>query len=205
MWLQKPNFCSFVTATLGRPSLKRTIQSLLNQNSWNWLSYIIFDGASPIEIKGLNPDINYLNDNHFIVSKVDKLGHAGLVRNSVLDKIDTEWIAFVDDDDTLKETYIDKLIYYQNNNKDKDIIIFSYYDDINKNLQPPANLNYIKRCNVGISFAIKTKFVQNNNIKFIEGGIEDFEFLNDAVNKGANYLITHDVQYLVHGRGVWRY
>lgn len=205
MWLIKPSYVSFITPTLGRQSLKRMIQSLLNLKDWNWRSYIIFDGIDPINITGLNPDIDYLKDNNFIVSKVDKLGHAGLVRNTVLNKIDTEWIAFVDDDDSLKESYINSLRYYQSNNSDKDIIIFSYYDDINRNLQPPKHINYIKECNIGISFAIKTKFVQENKIAFTPFGVEDFRFLNDAVNKGAEYIITHDVQYNVHGRGVWHY
>lgn len=204
-WLLKPSFCSFVTPTLGRKTLQRTIQSLLDQPDWNWLSYIVFDGVDPISITGLNPDINYLEDNHFIVTKVDKIGHAGLVRNEVLSMIETTWTAFLDDDDWLAPTYLEKLREYSSNNSELDIIIFSYYDAIHRNLQPPPKTVDFKRCQVGISFAIKTEFIKDKDMKFEAGGIEDFAFLDSARSKGAKYLITNDIQYHVGGRGVWKF
>lgn len=203
MWLVKPDFVSFIIPTKGRNSLKKTIQSLLDQTDWNWRGLIVFDGIDPIIIKDLNPNINYLIDNHFRVFSCEHKGHAGLVRNEVLNLVDTRWTAFVDDDDLLKPTYLNSLKRYENENPDKDIIIFTYRDIENGNTQPPSNLNYIKECNVGISFAIKTEFVQKNNILFTPGGVEDFRFLQDCVNKGANYLITHDIQYYVGHRSAW--
>ena len=46
--------------------------------------------------------------------------------------------------------------------------------------------------------------LKNNNIQFIAGGIEDFEFLDQCEKKGAKYLITHDVQYFVGHRSSWK-
>ena len=202
-WLMKPSFCTFIVPTLGRPSLKTAIQSLLDQTSWNWRGMIIFDGVDPIEIKGLNPAINYLEDNHFIVIKTEKKSHAGLVRNVGLGLVDTTWTCFLDDDDFLKKTYVDKLKEYSTKNPKLDIIIFTYEDKKTRNIQPPQKLNHIKECNVGISFAVKTQFVQHNEIEFTPFSVEDFRFLDACVKKGATYLITHDTQYYVNGKSGW--
>lgn len=202
MWLSKPDLCSFVIPTLGRNTLKRTLQSLLDLQDWNWRAIVVFDGIKPVELSGLNPNINYLEDNHFIVIESPKLAHAGLLRNVGIEKVDTTWTAFVDDDDWLEPTYLNRLKYYSLN-QDLDIIVFSYYDAINRNLQPPPYLNSIKECNVGISFAIKTNFIREHNLQFTPFAIEDFRFLDSAVNAGAKYLITHDIQYKVGGRGGW--
>ena len=198
-WKIKPDFVSFITPSKGRPSLEKTIQSLLDLDDWNWRCYIIFDGISPPKL-----NYNYIDDNHFVVIESDKIGHAGLLRNLALPLIDTRWTAFIDDDDFLSSTYVSKLKLYERIDKEKDIFIFSYLDVENQNLQPPRHLNKIIRCNVGISFAIKTEFVKNNNIQFVAGGIEDFEFLDQCEKKGAKYLITHDVQYFVGHRSSWK-
>lgn len=203
MWEIKPSFCTFVIPTKGRASLKKAIQSVLDQTDWNWRCTIVFDGIPPVEITGLNPDIDYLKDNHFIVRSCDYKGHAGLVRNEALPLVDTYWTAFLDDDDFLKPTYLNRLKHYSDSNPDKDIIVFTYRDMENGNTQPPKNLNRLVRCNVGMSFAVKTDFIRDNNILFDYGVVEDFAFLNECANKGAKYLITHDVQYFVGHRSAW--
>jgi len=199
VWVSKPSFVSFITPSKGRSSLEKTIQSLLDLKDWNWLSYIVFDGVDPITIKC----VDYLNDNHFIVSKVDKIGHAGLVRNTVLDRIETVWTAFLDDDDFLKDTYIHKLREYSSKNPELDIIIFTYKDMTNGNTQPPkGTVNFIC-CQVGISFAIKTEFIKKYDIRFPPGGVEDFAFLDTCRSLGAKYLVTNDLQYYVGKRSAW--
>lgn len=203
MWELKPDFVSFIIPSKGRVTLKITLQSLLDQTSWNWLAYILFDGADPIHIHGLSPDIDYLEDNYFKVGNCPRQGHAGLVRNKILPIIETRWTAFLDDDDYLKTTYVQKLLDYDSMNQDKDIIIFTYKDVENGNTRPPKNLNKIECCEVGISFAIKTEFIRKTGIRFSEGVLEDWKFLDACVNAGATYLITHDIQYFVGHRSVW--
>lgn len=203
MWEVKPDFVTFVIPTKGRASLRKAIQSLLNLGDWNWRCIVMFDGINPIPITNLNPDIDYLKDNHFVVKQCEHKGHAGLVRNEALPLVDTKWVAFLDDDDFVAETYISHLKYFDNKNPNTDIVIFTYVDIENGNTQPPNGLNYIKECNVGISFAIRNDFVKNNNILFTPSGVEDFRFLDECVKKGAKYLITHDVQYFVGHRSAW--
>lgn len=199
MWVIKPDYVTFIIPSLGRSSLEKTIQSLIDLNDWNWRAIIFFDGVDPIPIKC----VDYLNDNHFIVKKLEKIGHAGLIRNKAFPLVDTKWIAFLDDDDFLKETYIDKLKQYESKNPDLDVIIFTYKDITNGNTQPPPGTKDFKCCNVGISFAVKTDFVRKYNILFPPGGIEDFAFLDACRNLGAKYLVTNDIQYYVGKRSAW--
>lgn len=199
MWEIKPTYVTFIIPSMGRESLNRAVQSLLELEDWDWRAIIVFDGVEPIKI----PCIDYENDNHFIVLKTERLYHAGLVRNLALPIVDTRWTAFLDDDDFLTATYIGKLREFESRFPDRDIIIFTYKDIENGNTQPPAYLDHIVECSVGISFAIKTDFVQRNNIQFTKNGVEDFRFLRDCVSKGATYIITHSTQYFVGHRSAW--
>jgi glycosyltransferase involved in cell wall biosynthesis len=199
MWEIKPSFVTFIIPTKGRPSLEKAIQSLLNLDDWNWRAIILFDGVESVEIKC----VDYLNDNHFIVRKEEKIGHAGLLRNLAFPLIDTIWTAFLDDDDYLKETYITKLREYSSKNPELDIIIFTYKDVSNGNTQPPKGTTEFQCCNVGISFAIKTEFIRKYNILFPPGGVEDFAFLDVCRDLGAKYLVTNDIQYFVGRRSAW--
>jgi len=203
MWEIKPSFVTFITPSTGRDSLRGMVQSLLDQTEWNWLSYICFDGVLPRELKNLNPDINYWYDNHFYLHITEKKGHAGLVRNVILPLVETRWTAFLDDDDFLKNTYVESLRRNDNASPDKDIIIFTYKDIENGNTRPPKHLRKIECCEVGMSFAIKTEFIRRTGVRFNPGVLEDWGFLNDCVNAGATYLITHDIQYFVGHRSRW--
>lgn len=86
---------TFIIPSLNRPSLKKTINSLLNQTNPNWFAIIIYDGVDGLDF----------NDNRIKTFKVNKIGGfsshhgmAGLVRNFGIDKCNTEWIGFLDDD-----------------------------------------------------------------------------------------------------------
>ena len=45
--------------------------------------------------------------------------------------------------------------------------------------------------------------IDSNNIRFIKGGVEDYQFLQDCLDKGANYVITHEKIYYVGKRSAW--
>ena len=199
MWELKPSFVTFIIPTKGRETLKISVQSLLDQSSWNWRAMILFDGI-PVRKIG---NFDYLEDNHFVVKECEHKGHAGLVRNEGIPLVDTKWTAFLDDDDFLKSTYTESLMKYDTANPNTDIIIFTYKDMENGNTRPPKNLNIIKCCEVGISFAIRTEFIERTGVRFRPGGLEDWGFLFDCVNAGATYLITHDIQYFVGHRSAW--
>jgi GR25 family glycosyltransferase involved in LPS biosynthesis len=185
----EPTFCTFVTPTIGRKTLPRTVQSFINQTDWSWKAIVMFDGR----------DINYECDNdHVLITKCEQQNSAGLTRNEAMKLVTTDWIAFCDDDDWLAEDYLVTLRQYVENN---DVVIFTYRDVKTGNTQPPVYINDIISCNVGISFAVRTDFVIKNNIQFPKGAIEDFAFLDACRNAGARYVLTHQIKYLVGGIG----
>lgn len=192
--MEEVTFLTFVVPTLGRPSIYRTIESIQAQNDWNWKCIIMFDGIEP------TMDTTYQN---IIIRSCEKKGNAGWVRNEALKLVDTRWVAFVDDDDYILPTYMDKLKYYINSNPGIDVVIFSYKDETNNNIQPPPNFTDLVRCNVGISFAARMDFIREHNIEFDFRSVEDFDFLNKCKEAGGKYLLTHDIQYIVGRRSAW--
>ncbi len=181
------NGITFIIPTLNRPTLSNTVNSIINQSNPNWKCKIIFDGVEPI----------YFDDDRIESIKIDKIGligpangQAGLVRNYGIEKVDTEWIGFVDDDDTVNEDYVDSLL---NNYTDKDFVIFKMKYE-NGLVLPRSENNEIKFGDVGISFAYKTKL----NIKFSENRDgEDYDFLLNLKNKTNNYIISDEIMYNV--------
>ncbi len=192
--MEKATFVTFIIPTLGRPTLKIAVESIINQPDWNWSAIVVWDGISP----------NYDSGNERVINLVvPKKGHAGLVRNEAFPYVETDWIAFLDDDDWIANTYMQTLKSYTNKDPNLDVIVFTYKDITNNNIQPPPHSIEIKECNVGISFAIRTSFVKNHNLKFTPFSVEDFRFLDDARRNGAKILITNNIQYYVGGRSGW--
>jgi glycosyltransferase involved in cell wall biosynthesis len=188
------SFVTFVIPSLNRSSLKRTLTSLVHQLDSDWNAIVVYDGILPTTtvLEGEK------RVEHLFVSKQE--GGAGIVRNVGLDKVTSEWVAFVDDDDYLDPHYISRIKYYAPN---YDLIDFTYRDMENGNTQPPANLNHLVSCNFGISFSVKTKFMNDNHIRFTPGGVEDYRFLQECLDKGANWIITHEIIYYVGHRNAW--
>ncbi len=176
---------TFIIPTLNRPTLNNTIDSLINQNNDNWKCKVIFDGVEPI----------YFKDDRIESIKIDKAGlmgpangQAGLVRNYGIENADTEWIGFVDDDDTLSPDYVDSLL---TNYNEKDFVIFKMrYDN---GLVIPKNKEIVFG-DVGISFAYKNKL----DVRFAENRDgEDYDFLLNLKNKTSNYVIADEIMYNV--------
>ncbi len=190
-------FVTFIVPTLGRSSVRRTVQSFLDQTDWDWKAIVTGDGVKP--------NIEYKNDSHIIINQCEHKSHAGLVRNEAMKLDSTDWIAFCDDDDYLDPRYVSSLKEYSTKHPECDIIIFSYKDQSNGNIQPPRSIGQdLIYCNVGISFAVKTDFVIRSGAEFPAFSTEDFGFLDYCRNHGAKYFVTHDIKYYVSKIGGWR-
>lgn len=186
---------TFIIPTMGRTTLDKTIRSLKEQTNPNWFAIIAFDS---------NYSINYTPDDYRIqVYQANIGGHAGLIRNYAMDFVGTDWIAFLDDDDWLANTYVERLQSHSNSKPELDIVIFTYEDVTNGNTIPPRKTKDFESCKVGISFAVKTEFIRSHNIKFTPFAVEDFRFLDECRSAGAKYIVTNDIQYFVGGRGKW--
>lgn len=179
---------SFIIPSLGRDTLSRSIDSLLKQKNPNWECIIIFDGVDPINF----------DDERIKTIKTEKIGGftknhgtSGLVRNFGLRICNTEWIGFLDDDDTIHENYVETLFEKYN---DYDFIIWrmKYLDG---RILPPTENNHLSYGNFGISFCYKNKF---NDLFFDsnrEG--EDFDFVHKLKGITTNFIVAPEIFYNV--------
>ncbi len=190
-------FITFIIPTIGRNSLYETLKSLITQNDKDWNAIVIFDGI----------DINELIiDNRIIYIKTEKLGkidiknNSGLVRNYGMkyindNKLKTEWIGFVDDDDCLSNTYINKLKEEIEITKTMEVCIFRMVYQ-NGHVLPLKTDKNIYRGKVGISFAIKSKI--SNKILFYNNPFEDYIFLKELQVKKYKIVISSYITYFVN-------
>lgn len=184
---------TFITPSIGREFILYTIDSLLSQTNPNWKAIIIYDNIQPI-IK--------INDSRIKILKTDKkegecVRSAGNVRNYSLNYIDTDWIGFVDDDDTISTNYLQNLLSDINNHPQVDCIIFRMMD--NKVILPEIESKMFYKDHVGISFAFNYSLNKDHGIKFSAGDTEDFELLDKIYKKGFKMLLSKHLNYFVGG------
>jgi len=180
------NEITFIIPSINRPTLTRSVESLLNQTNPNWKCIIIYDG-----VDGLN-----FEDKRIKSIKIEKNGiiggyhgQSGLVRNHGLALCDTNWIGFLDDDDTLHPDYVNLLFEKYS---DYDFVVWRMKDSSGE-IRPRFDYKDLIFGNVGISFCYKNKF---ENLIFdsnCEG--EDFVFLTKLTELSSNYIITPEVYY----------
>ena len=193
--MEEKTFITFIIPTIGRNTLINSISSLLNQDDTNWKAIIIFDG---IEV------IHLITDDRIEYLSIPKTGNeyiknvSGLVRNYgikyINDNIETEWIGFLDDDDTLSNDYISKLkeeILFNNN---IDVCLFRMCYS-NGYILPSLSDKNIIRNKVGISFAIKSYIAKDN--LFNNNPFEDYFFLKNLQSKKYKILISSYITYFV--------
>uniref|UniRef100_A0A6C0B8M7 Glycosyltransferase 2-like domain-containing protein n=1 Tax=viral metagenome TaxID=1070528 RepID=A0A6C0B8M7_9ZZZZ len=176
---------TFIIPTIGRSSLRQTVECLLQQTKPYWKAIIIFDGIEPTI---------HSSDNRITIFKHTKLGvvnYAGAVRNYGISYATTEWVAFVDDDDVLKNTYVET--FYREIKYNSDIIIFRM--NVNSRILPPINCNNFHIGQVGISFAVK-KLVFDD-IVFEPSEYEDFGYLDKCRAKKYRIMISPYLLYFV--------
>lgn len=180
---------TFIIPSLNRPTIKRTVESLLNQTSDKWKAIIIYDGV----------DGEQFEDERIKTVKIDKTGlvgpkngQSGLVRNEGIKIVDTEWIGFLDDDDSIEPNYVDTLFKKYN---DYNFIVWRMKYE-NGLVLPPFSMNELVFARVGISFCYKKSVFSNLLFKQNRDG-EDFDFLMELKNKSNKFIITPEVMYNV--------
>lgn len=187
-------FITFITPTIGRLTLDRTLLSLVAQTDKDWESYVVGDCITdPFFTIGVkDPRISYWNlpEKKGPVNGKD-LHQAGEVRNQVLRKVKSEWIGFVDDDDTLMPQYVEWL----KEAKDADVVIFKMTNEDHSFIRPDTE--ELKVGTVGISFAVKTSFVQRHNMKFENSCSEDWGFIKRCQDHKAKISISEHIAYLI--------
>ena len=111
---------TFIIPTIGRLTLEKTIECLLNQTCCEWKAIVIFDGIDPtISSSAYDSRIQIIKK-----PKTHKaVCYGGDVRNYGIQFATTEWVAFVDDDDGIKPTYVETFLS-EIASYDNDLIIF---------------------------------------------------------------------------------
>lgn len=184
------DFITFIIPSIGRDSLKNTVKSIINQNNNNWKAIIIFDGCKNI----LNSnEINSKISCYEIEKTSCVINQASDVRNYGLKFVDTEWIAFLDDDDTISNDYVD-YFFKQKNIFNFDLFV---YRMINQDLKifPSLLSKDLIPCDVGISFILKKKIFEK--IKFENSHCEDYDFLNLVKKNNYLILISNTIKYFI--------
>jgi glycosyltransferase involved in cell wall biosynthesis len=194
----------FVIPSIGRSTIKYSIQSLLDQTIQDWKCVVGFDGKCENDI---DKSLITMDDRIKYVYFSEKMGasahhgNAGLVRNSIINHLDddTEWIGFLDDDDTLSKFYIEILELEKIKYKFDCCVFRMRYDKDNQRVIPPFEMNHLQQNYVGISFCVNKKFIEKNNIKFTNDNAEDFKFLKEIYDRGGKIHISSHVTYNVNG------
>ena len=183
------NKVTFIIPTIGRNTLLNSINSLLNQTIEDWCAIIIFDGIK----KNVS-----ISDDRIKIIEIDKLGsavnNAGDVRNYGMSLIETEWIAFLDDDDIIADDYLEYFYRELKLNEELSVVIFRM--KMGDRIVPKLDTNNFYVCDVGISFIIH-KDIFEDNIKFIPDGAEDYLYLDLIRKSGYTMVISPYIKYYV--------
>lgn len=193
----KPLVSFVIPSTLERNTLKLTIASLLSQSIQNWEAIIGVDVEmskykdydlilSRSRIFSQDPRLRFVP---VYVNNPDRgsLGNgAGNVRNIIVRYHATaDWVAFVDDDDSLSPDYIELLKEETELDRDMDIYIFRMFSRGFGVLPPYKHGRVVTRDWVGISFAVRRHLFTRDNsaLSFVPSHQEDFYFLFAAQNQ----------------------
>lgn len=186
---------SILIPSIGRPTLINSLNSLVNQTNPNWNAFVGFDGCSPPSpVEDERITYIYLDD------KVGGgMNHGGMVRNALMSHVKSEWIGFVDDDDTLRPHYVETLYAESKANPDADCIVFrmSYHPSDQLLVLPPLGTTRPQICRVGISFAVKKEFLIKHNLGFINDGAEDYILLSKIESLGGRIFFSPHITYNV--------
>ncbi len=176
---------TFIIPTIGRPTLSRTLQSLMAQHETNWKAIVMFDGVEPT-IPSPDKRITMMR-----MEKVGSYNHAGRVRNEAIRHATTEWIGFVDDDDTLTPDY---MTHFQTHVKEQpDVIIFRM--KLENRIVPATGLTSFNMNDVGISFCMKRALC--TEFPFHPSGTEDFNLLDRLRSANKNIIMSTHLTYRV--------
>ena len=190
---------TFIIPTIGRDSLLRALESLYKQTIWDWKAIVIFDGIEPT-ITVADPRVTLITCEKKGITDVTVTGEqrnngAGNVRNYGIKKCNTEWVAFLDDDDTLAHTYIETFYNELNVTHNPSVVLFRMRHQEHGIVPNPSTVR-IDLYQVGISFIVKRKIFKEG-ITFIPSHIEDFNLLDRIRNEGYKIVMSPYVKYFV--------
>ncbi len=184
---------TFIIPSIGRNTLNNAIKSIENQTSSNWKIIVVFDGIKST-ITTNHPKITILE-----ISKEGKgVNSAGNVRNHGMKHVDTEWIAFLDDDDIIASDYVETFEKEYEVHPFIDVFIFRMYRNKEQDILPLLHTDNFYINQVGISFIIKSD-IFTNGLQFSPSSTEDYNFLHLLRENNYCIMISPYTKYFVDG------
>lgn len=185
-------FCTFIIPTIGRPALNRAIKSLFVQTDKHWTAIVVWDGAKKDAMPVLLHDYRITH----LGTSGKKLGHGNvgaLVRNVGLAIAQSEWIANLDDDDTVTPDYVERL---KQESDGCDLIHFrTRYPDLQSDTRPGRSQTEFRADTVCNSFAFRLAFARAHNIQYIDDPSEDWATFKALLDAGATAKMSKHVTY----------
>lgn len=195
---------TFIIPSSARFSLGATIASLYNQSDPRWLAVVMMDGVATssdyVNRRNNFPLFvsDFLSDSRICVRHSTKLGVsncAGGLRNYAVQYSRTPWVAFVDDDDTLGDRFVEMVARESVENSKLDCIIFRMSSV--GTIHPQLRFNNFFINDVGISFAVKSDIFFRRQIYFESSNAEDYLFLDRLRSEGYSILLSEEILYFV--------
>jgi len=197
---------TFIIPTIGRPSIRTTIESLYSQTDVRWRAIIVFDGIPISTIFG-DDELDSGLDKRIQVLEIKKSGvhinSAGLVRNAGIRSCLTDWVAFVDDDDILSSRYVETFYKEIHEYPQIDVLLFRMYVEKPSYLNPDCfilpelNTEDFYWRKTGISFALRTSIFIERGIWFEPSEEEDYLFLDGLRRRRFSIMISPYIRYFV--------
>lgn len=207
-----------ILPSFARDTLNRSLYSLIHQTNPNWKCQLGLDGYSAPARSGSqfilssgqpvpfplaeDPRINltYIPKklgNKFYRQPETGNGQGGLVRNILIDKVDTEWITFLDDDDTFHPEAIQRC-YDEIASNDFDCCILKRaYDPQYQQVIPPRGCTELELGKVSTSFLVKADFLRKHQIVFVNDKFEDYIYAKMIEASGGKIYFSEHVTYHV--------
>ena len=194
--------------------LKECLDSLINQTNGNLEIIAVNDGSTDNSAAILD-DYSEIDQRIKVIYQSNK-GLSG-ARNTGIDHASGEYIIFVDSDDIVHESLVQKCVETFNSN-DSEIIVFNHecFDGNTREKRikkidsgTTTSLNFLKHC---INFKTNTwypvwhygykkDFLINNKLKFYEGILhEDILFTPQAIVFSERITVISDVLYYYRNR-----
>lgn len=196
---------TFVIPTIpGRKDvLERALGSLLAQSDPDWYAIVVGDGFQPFVPQA------WMADDRLDFIEAPPSGSAGLTRNAGLEKVETRWCSFLDDDDYLDPRYVKWLRNTQAAPVTEGfgcVVFRMLHPELG--VLPDKEQPEIKWGGVGISFSVRTALISEHNLKFIrevdphnpepgKAKNEDIHFLESLKRLNYRLYIHPEVAYFV--------
>jgi len=226
--IQSDPFITFIVPSLLRDSLPDTIKSITTQSDPNWEALVGVDldilskvwSDSETFKNTYRTDTSLakgstffppIEDGRVRLSLIREAEHvtqnsAGEVRNRLMESAKGEWLAFVDDDDTVNPCFtewlkrgIEKATQDSEEGNGPDLVLFRMQRD--GKLIPSLDSNLIVRGLAGISFAMRRELFTEKGIRFDPSMDEDYRLMYQVYSEGNKVSVANCVGYFVHGDG----